>query len=232
MKYRLRRHLWPRRVRRRSTAVHHKKTRFIWIPVVLGVGLALLTIHMFDHFTRPLIIELAFVNTDHAVNAIVNRAVQETMAQENFSYDDIITLQTDETGRVTAMTTNTVHINLLRVQVLDRILEETAGLSTRELGIPMGNLTGIAAASGQGPMLPVQVLSAVSPGAVFRNVFTDAGINQTLHQIMLEVPIEIRLLIPGGIVTAKVETQVCVAETIIVGEVPSAYLQVAPSATP
>ena len=59
----------------------------------------------------------------------------------------------------------------------------------------------------------------------FRNVFTSAGINQTLHQVMLEVSVQVKLHLPGGTTETLVEAQVCAAETVIVGQVPGAYLE-------
>ena len=98
-------------------------------------------------------------------------------------------------------------------------------LDGQDLGIPLGSLTGLASASNLGPNIPVRVLTAATPSADFRNVFTSAGINQTLHQIMLEVQVEVTLLIPGGTVETVVEAQVCAAETLLVGSVPETYLE-------
>ena len=46
---------------------------------------------------------------------------------------------------------------------------------------------------------------------------------------MLDVTVDITLLIPGGTVNTSVNTQVCVAETVLVGEVPQTYLQLTPA---
>ena len=74
-------------------------------------------------------------------------------------------------------------------------------------------------------LLPVRVRTAAVPTADFENVFTSAGINQTLHRIMLNVRVECTLLIPGGTVDTTVEAQVCAAETLLVGQVPDSYLE-------
>lgn len=42
---------------------------------------------------------------------------------------------------------------------------------------------------------------------------------------MLDVSVEVTLLLPGGTTSSVVSAQVCVAETVIVGQVPDAYLQ-------
>ena len=68
------------------------------------------------------------------------------------------------------------------------------------------------------------VLTAAVPKAEFSNQFTAQGINQTLHQIMLDITVDVTLLIPGGRAETNVTAQVCVAETLLVGEVPDTYL--------
>ena len=109
--------------------------------------------------------------------------------------------------------------------VPERITRQVEALDSEELSIPLGSLTGFATASDLGPVLPVRVLTAAVPTADFENVFTSAGINQTLHRIMLNVLVECTLLIPGGTVDTAVEAQVCAAETLLVGQVPDAYLE-------
>ena len=58
----------------------------------------------------------------------------------------------------------------------------------------------------------------------YRNDFTSAGVNQTLHRILLDVSVTARLLLPGGVVETQVSTPVCVAETVIIGQPPQTYL--------
>ena len=59
----------------------------------------------------------------------------------------------------------------------------------------------------------------------FSSSFSEAGVNQTLHRIELELTVPMTLLLPGGPVETESVTRLCVAETVIVGRVPDAYLQ-------
>ena len=58
------------------------------------------------------------------------------------------------------------------------------------------------------------------------NSFQSAGINQTLHQIMLKVTATVSAVIPAYTVTTDVTTNLCIAQTIIVGKVPTAYTDI------
>ncbi|MBQ3242755.1 MAG: sporulation protein YunB, partial [Oscillospiraceae bacterium] len=50
-----------------------------------------------------------------------------------------------------------------------------------------------------------------------------AGVNQTQHRIYLQLDVEIEAVIPGFSAKTSVQTQVELAQTVIVGEVPQFY---------
>ena len=219
-------HPWRRRVWFRGGAPRRGSGGTgMLLSAVLGIGLALLAIRLFDSSTRPMVAALAETGTSNAVTRIVNDAVDHTLAAEAVSYGDMISLQTDSSGQITALTSNSVEMNRLRTRILDEVVAQVDILDSKTLGIPLGNLTGIAVFSDKGPTLPVKVLSVASAEGSFRNQFTAAGINQSYHQVVLDVTVNVKLLVPGGTVETAVATQVSVAETVIVGKVPDAYLQ-------
>jgi len=191
----------------------------------VGVTLALLLIYGVDARLRPVLVDLAQSKTQNAVTELVSRAVEDVMAEGGWSYSDFVSLQTDAQGQVAAMTTDTVKLNTLRANILSRVVEETGALDSSRLGVPLGTVTGFSPAGGWWPTVPVRVKTVASATAEFQSEFIEAGINQTLHKIVLHVVVDARLLIPGGTVQTSLSTDVCIAETLIVGKVPDSYLQ-------
>lgn len=214
---------WLRTPRRRGSRLERGGGRLL--PLVIGVGLALAVIFLIDSALRPTLTALARARVENAVTRIVNDAVNGTLTSEAISYSDLVTLEKDAAGQVSVLAADTAQLNALRTGILDEVLAQVEQLDSQELGVPLGSLTGFATASDLGPVLPVRVLTAAVPTADFENVFASAGINQTLHRIMLNVRVECTLLIPGGTVDTAVEAQVCAAETLLVGKVPDAYLE-------
>ena len=214
---------WLRTPRRRGSRLERGGGRLL--PLVIGVGLALAVIFLIDSALRPTLTALARARVENAVTRIVNDAVNGTLTSEAISYSDLVTLEKDAAGQVSVLAANTAQLNALRTEILGKVLAQVEQLDSQELGVPLGSLTGFATASDLGPVLPVRVLTAAVPTADFENVFASAGINQTLHRIMLNVRVECTLLIPGGTVDTAVEAQVCAAETLLVGQVPDAYLE-------
>ena len=71
----------------------------------------------------------------------------------------------------------------------------------------------------------MRILAIRNSDAAFESSFTHAGINQTLHRLNMSVLVDVAVLVLGKTVNFTVESQVVVAETIIVGEVPDTFLQ-------
>ena len=74
----------------------------------------------------------------------------------------------------------------------------------------------------------MRVLSISSSDADFTNDFSEAGINQTAHRIIMDVSITMTILTPVGAESVTVTSGVVVAETVIVGQVPNSYVNVKP----
>lgn len=217
------RRIWLRGRANRTNQQHRGEG--LLISAVLGIGLAVLAIFFVDGRLRPIVNDLAKTRASNAVTGIINDAVSSTLSAEAISYADMVTLQKDSAGQITALTSNIVAMNNLRTQIIDQVVAQVDVLDTDELGIPLSNVLGLTTLSNKGPRLPVRVLSVASAEGAFQNEFTAAGINQSYHRVMLDVSVKIQLLIPGGKVETLVNTRVNVAETVIVGKVPDAYLQ-------
>jgi hypothetical protein len=98
-------------------------------------------------------------------------------------------------------------------------------MDTTDLGIHLGSLILPEFISGRGPAIPVQILSIRNSDGSFSSNFTEAGINQTLHQLSMQVSVDVSILVLGKAESFTVSSQVVVAETIIVGQVPDTFLQ-------
>ncbi len=193
---------------------------------VLGIGLALALIAFIMEQLRPTMTVIATAVVTNTITSSINQAISDCVADENVTYGDIITIEKDADGRIIALTGNMTALNSLQTDIMSRVVKAVDGIDNHEFSVPAGNLTGIAIFSGKGLELPVRVISVTYPSMEFKQVFTDAGINQTLHQVMLELTATAEILIPGRTITREIITQVCIAQTVIVGDVPNTYLQV------
>ena len=173
---------------------------------------------------RTVIRDLAETQVKNTTSDLTNDAIAKQIAAGNIQYDRIVYFEKDLDGRITALKTNMTEINRLKTDILNIINDEILTLDTSDIGIPLGSLFLPEFLSGKGPAIPVHILSIRNSDANFVSDFTQAGINQTLHQLTMEVSVDVAVLVLGETSSFTINSEVVVAETVIVGEVPQTYL--------
>ena len=189
----------------------------------VGMTLVLATAVYATAQLRPLLESMATTRVSNTVNRIVFEAVNEAIESGEITYDQLISFEKDNDGKITAVHSNMAACNRLQVEILDIILARIDQVSARELSIPVGSLTGSALLAGRGPRIKVRMESVGSSSARFENEFSSAGINQTNHRIVLHIDVSVAILLPGFTTATEVSNAVTVAETVIVGTVPDTY---------
>lgn len=169
--------------------------------------------------------ELAETQVRNSTSDLINDAIARQIEQEDIRYDRIVYFEKDLNGRITALKTNMSEVNRLKTDILNLINDEILALDSTELGIPMGSLIIPEFLSGKGPEIPVRILSIRNSDGSFASRFTEAGINQTLHQLAMCVSVDVSVLVLGRTNSFTVTSEVVVAETVIVGDVPDTLLQ-------
>ena len=201
-----------------------KLRRFVSILIFL-LALTLSCFVILRGKYRPVIRSLAETQVKNATSDLTNDAIAKQIAAGNIAYDRIVYFEKDLNGRITALKTNIGEINRLKTDILNIINDEILALDTSDIGIPLGSLFLPEFFSGKGPVIPVHILSIRNSDAVFASDFSQAGINQTLHRPNMEVSIDVAVLVLGQASSFTITSEVVVAETVIVGEVPDTFLQ-------
>ena len=169
--------------------------------------------------------DLARTQVMNSTSDLTNDAIAKQMADGIIQYDRIVYFEKDLEGRITALKTNMSEVNRLKTDILNILNDEILALDTSDIGIPLGSLVLPEFFSGKGPAIPVHILSIRNSDAVFSSNFEQAGINQTLHQLTMEVSVDVAVLVLAKTESFTVTSEVVVAETVIVGDVPQTYLQ-------
>lgn len=193
----------------------------VWLSL-LALALLAAALSLLWHL-KPVMTSMAMARVSNMVNRIVSAAVNEAVESGEIDYGNFVIFDKDDTGHITALRSNVAEVNRMQGRIADEILLRLSEVSISELEIPLGTLTGSALLAGRGPSLYVRMQAVGSANAVFRNQFTAAGINQTRHQIFLDVDVYMSILLPGMKTSTKVSNEIAVAETVIVGGVPDTY---------
>ena len=174
---------------------------------------------------RDVIQELAQTQVKNTTSDLTNDAIAKQIAAGDIQYDRIVFFEKDLDGRITALKTNMSEVNRLKTDILNIINDEILALDTSDIGIPLGSFFLPELLSGKGPVIPVHILSIRNSDATFSSNFVQAGINQTLHQLIMLVSVDVAILVLGQTGSFTITSEVVVAETVIVGDVPNTYLQ-------
>ena len=174
---------------------------------------------------RDVIRDLAETQVKNTTSDLTNDAIAKQIDEGIIQYDRIVYFEKDLDGRITALKTNMSEVNRLKTDILNLINDEILALDTSDIGIPLGSLFLPELFSGKGPSIPVRILSIRNSDASFASSFSQAGINQTLHQVTMIVSVDVAVLVLGQTSSFTVNSEVVVAETVIVGEVPDTFLQ-------
>ena len=174
---------------------------------------------------RPVVRSLARTQVINTASDLINDAILRQIMEGQIQYDRIVYFEKDLNGRITALKTNMAEVNRLKTETLNLINDEIMAQDSTNLGVSLGSIILPEFFSGKGPQIPVRILAIRNSDANFQSEFTEAGINQTLQKLRMDVIVDVTILVLGQTETFTVSSQMVVAETIIVGDVPATYLQ-------
>ena len=166
----------------------------------------------------------ATTQIQNQLTGLIERSVVEDLAQRQLGYGDLVTIQREESGAITSLSTDMASMNQLRAYLVNQILEELDGIDVSTIQIPIGSLFDSELLWAAGPSLHVRAMSVGTVQAEFESEFSEAGVNQTRHRIWLHLSIPATVLLAGSAIEVPLDTELCVAETVIVGQVPNTYL--------
>ena len=211
-------------MRRRRLKRRPARSRITGIFVLL-VGLGLLSLITYLQL-RPAVESAAAYQVNLFATRIINAAILEQLGERELGYGDFIRLTYNNSGDIVAIESDMASINRLKADVTGAVIASLEEMGTATLRLPMGTLMGNELTAGRGPMVEIRIYPV---GYVHTNLysnFTEAGINQTMHQITLGTRVQMRAVIPGYNIRTEVNTSFGVAETVIVGNIPDAYAQI------
>ena len=210
-----------KRMRRRRRGSVIRRWLCVWLVVC-----TLLTWWL-DRELMPLIKRYAVSVAERNATLYINRAVTDCLADAGDLYGDLMRVTEDDAGNVKSLTADIAKVNLLKADITQTIVEHTAAVEFQELDIPIGTVIGGAFFLGRGPRLPLRVSTSGSVLSTLYSEFGDAGINQTNHQVYMNVTVRFFVAIPSlYYTTVEVSSVFLVAESVLVGDVPDSFTSV------
>jgi len=195
------------------------------IGILLPVILMLLVFYSMETRLAPLVLKFAEVRAQGIATKAITRVINEEVIP-SISYESLVKIDKDSTGRVSVMQPNIVEINRVLATAVAAIQDEIGEIREIKVQIPLNQVLGAELFLNVGPRITAYVTAV---GTVQGNVteeFSEAGINQTRHVVYIDIAFQMHIVVPFVRSTKEVHTRLPVAQAIIVGGVPNTYVRI------
>lgn len=197
-----------------------KKFKKMFILLILSI---IILAYIFLKILRPIALQYSQNVIQQTASFAIHDVLTDTIYQNRSDYEKLVTLERDSSNQVTALKTDTILADFLKIQISRATYDALNTLEKSGVDIPLGSIFAPTLFAGHGPSIHVGIASLGFADADFISAFTSAGINQTRHQILLQVNAEAQLITCFGMTDVKITNEIIVTDTVIVGNVPESY---------
>ena len=174
---------------------------------------------------EPNIEDVSRMRAEVLVSRTVNRALTEQFQQEE-KPEELFIISRDENGKTALVQANSIEINILMTRLVANLQEAFRNMEKEPLDVPVGAFLGSKLLSQTGPAVELYITPVSVLSTDFRTEFESQGINQTKYKIYIVLECRVKVLAPFSSRSFNTSTDVLIAETVILGEVPGSYVQV------
>ncbi len=193
------------------------------IILVVAVGVLLISAEIRISNVRGKLISYAAKN---AASSAATVGIEKSLDTDRVRYADLVKFRRDRNGNIVSVSTDAYYLNKIGNNIGDEVDKQINEMKSYVLKIPVSVLFSEQFINGRGPKLPVIFVMTGITTTDFENEFTAAGVNQTHHRIMLNIKINTYVIHSGNVIVVPYETNVCVAESIVVGITPQTFAEI------
>lgn len=194
------------------------------IKIGIIILIAILILKTVIKAINPIIEERCTALANSIATKICNEQATRVMA--DYEYDDFCEITKDENDNIKMIGINVITINKIISDIPVYIIEELNKEENNTFNIKLGSFTGSKILSGFGPSMTIQMMTDGEIETDLRTEFVEAGINQTLHRIYLDIKCNVSILTPYSIIKDEIYNQVLLTEGVIIGNIPDTYYNI------
>lgn len=210
-----------RRYKQRFRIKREQNRRFFILCAVLAC--LIFIAGMANRSLKPMSMELAKSYGSSAVIEVINDSVAEYFDVENVGYSDLVRLKYNSSGFVTSVEYDSAAINRMKINCLALLSKNLSKLRASKVKVPVGSLFDDLALSGRGPEINIRIGESAVPDIEVISTFESVGLNQSRHEIRMRISAQVKVYLPPRSAEFSVSQDYVLAQTIIVGDVPSGY---------
>ncbi len=206
------------RVVKRKHGVRNK----LIVVLVFFIAIVVAVAVFISENVNPMIITISNEKIRALTNDAVSRAVLDIMSKYNTT--EYLTVVRDDEKNIKSVEIDSEAVSALAQEITIDAQKKINDVGQDGIKIPIGSLSGVTLFTGLGPDINIKIYLVGSTQTKITSVFTDSGINQTVHRLYLDIGGSVAVAVPGLPSTIDTNTQVLMGEMIIIGDVPPTYL--------
>lgn len=200
-----------------------KITPIVAVLLIVPIGVLLIMAEIRISNVRKELISYAARN---AASAATTAGVENSLDTDKVRYADLIRFGRDQSGNIVSVTTDAYYLNKIGNNIGDEIDKHINQMKSYIIKIPFSVLFSEQLINGRGPKMPLVFVMTGITTTDFENEFTAAGVNQTHHRIMMSITVNTYVIHSGNVTVVPYKTNVCIAESIVVGITPQTFAEI------
>ena len=207
---------------RRKMFKKRNKAAIRVIKIIIALFACLCLFFHYDNSITDIIVGIAIKNAEDTISESLSKSVASAIENSGITYSDLINT-TYVDGKITALNANSINVNIIKSEIIIAVENELNKYNCLETVVQLGSLSGLNVLSNRGPDIQILYDLYCSSTATIQSSFDSAGLNQTCHKIMVQIKTDYCLVLNDGDHLSSVLNDFIVAETVIVGDVPTTY---------
>ena len=206
---------------RRKQPSRFARRLFVFMLAVILLAAALLA--AIDRAFGPVIREFALVQAKYLAVTAINQACNEELSAWPVSYRQLATVVRDSSGAVVSVEVDPAAVNDVSARLTLAANAALERMSLKKVRVPLGTVLGSNFLAGRGPLIGFYIQPASYVESSFLSSLEGAGFNQTMHNLVLRMTVVVETFSAGYHTSQTVISDMILAQTVIVGEVPDFY---------
>lgn len=207
----------------------NKKKRILGYLFILIAMISFSTFFVYEYIDNkilPVVVAMSQLKIKTIATQSINDAVKKTLEEREINTDDLVSYYYNDSGEIVSCGIDTIKINEICAEVINKIAEEVDRYSDEKIPIPAGHLIGSNVFANTGPDINVEILPFGTATINYDREFRSTGINQINHRVWLNIETTMQVVVPLASEKVTVTQQVTLVDRIISGTVPPNYVNV------
>lgn len=203
------------------TKTFGKKIKLIIIFIIIS---SIVIIYVLDKILLPTVIAVSEGEMKLKAMEVVKKCILGEL-DNKFKYNEVINVEKDMNGNIVMLRADTVKLNQLATNIALKSQGQLNEVGRVGINLTLGYITKNNLLSYLGPKITVKMEPLSNVQATYSSVFESVGVNQSIHRIYIKFKTDIRIIFPIKSFDVELNTEMPIAETVIMGKVPDTSIQ-------